>query len=60
MSPVQERLIEVIRKQPEDSSWNDLMEQLFLQRVVDEGLEDVRTGQLVANEDALARIRSWQ
>lgn len=59
MSPTQEHLIEVIRNQPEDASWNELMEQLFLQRIVDEGLEDVRAGRLLANEDALSRIRSW-
>lgn len=59
MSPTQEHLIEVIRSQPEDASWSELMEQLFLQRIVDEGLEDVRAGRLLANEDALSRIRSW-
>ncbi|HNY32444.1 MAG TPA: hypothetical protein PKO15_16275 [Fibrobacteria bacterium] len=59
MSPRQEQLIEVIRKQPEDAGWDQLIEQILIQRMVEEGLEDVRSGNLVANEDALARIRSW-
>lgn len=60
MSPKQEQLIEVIRNQPEDASWDLLIEQVLIQRMVDEGLEDVRSGNLVANEEALSRIRSWR
>lgn len=60
MSPKQEQLIEVIRNQPEDASWDQLIEQVLIQRMVDEGLEDVRSGNLVANEEALSRIRSWR
>jgi len=60
MSPKQEQLIEIIRNQPEDASWDQLIEQVLIQRMVDEGLEDVRSGNLVANEEALSRIRSWR
>lgn len=60
MSPKQEQLIELIRNQPEDAGWDQLIEQVLIQRMVDEGLEDVRSGNLVANEDALSRIRSWR
>lgn len=60
MSPKQEQLIEIIRNQPEDASWDQLIEQVLIQRMVDEGLEDVRSGNLVANEEALSRLRSWR
>ena len=60
MSPNQEQLIEVIRNQPEDATWNELLEQLFIQKMVDEGLEDVREGRLLSNQDALEKIRSWR
>ena len=60
MSPNQEQLIEVIRNQPEDATWNELLEQLFIQKMVDEGLEDVREGRLISNQDALEKIRSWR
>jgi predicted transcriptional regulator len=59
MSPVQGHLIDLIRQQPEDATWDQLLEQLHLQRLVDEGLEDVRTGRTVSNQEALGTIRSW-
>jgi predicted transcriptional regulator len=59
MSPVQSHLIDLIRQQPEDATWDQLLEQLHLQRLVDEGLEDVRAGRTVSNQDALETIRSW-
>lgn len=59
MSPKQEQLIELIRNQPEDAGWDQLIEQVLIQRIVEEGLEDVQAGRLVANEDAHSRIRSW-
>jgi predicted transcriptional regulator len=52
-------LIDLIRQQPEDATWDQLLEQLHLQRLVDEGLEDVRAGRTVSNQDALETIRSW-
>lgn len=60
MSPMQEHLIEVIRNQPEDATWDELLEQVFLQKMVDEGLEDVHAGLVVSNQDALDKIRSWR
>ncbi len=59
MSPKQEQLIELIRNQPEDAGWDQLIEQVLIQRIVEEGLEDVQAGRLVTNEDAHSRIRSW-
>ena len=59
MSPIQDHLIDLIRKQPEDATWDQLMEQILIQHMVDDGLEDVRAGRTHSNEDALSKIRSW-
>lgn len=59
MSPIQDHLVDLIRQQPEDATWDQLMEQILIQHMVDEGLEDARAGMLVSNEDALKKIRSW-
>jgi predicted transcriptional regulator len=59
MSPAQTHLIDLIRCQPEDATWDHLLEQILLQRMVDEGMEDVRMGRTVSNEAALEKIRSW-
>jgi len=59
MSPIQDHLVDLIRQQPEDATWDQLMEQILIQHMVDEGLEDVRAGRTLSNEDALAKIRSW-
>lgn len=59
MSPIQEQLIELVRNQPEDATWDELLEKVFVQRMVDEGLQDVREGRVVSNQDAQSRIRAW-
>ncbi len=59
MSPIQDHLVDLIRQQPEDATWDQLMEQILIQHMVDEGLEDARAGRMLSNEDALTKIRSW-
>lgn len=60
MSPMQEHLIELIRNQPEDATWDELLEQVLVQKMVDEGLPDVHAGRVVSNQEALGKIRSWR
>ncbi len=50
----------VIDAQPEDSSCDEIMRELAFQRMVDLGLEDVRTGRSRSHDDVLKRVRSWR
>lgn len=60
MSIVKERLTEVIQSQPEDASYDEIMRELAFERMVERGLDDVRQGRVISNEDMEKKIRSWQ
>jgi len=60
MTAVQERLISIIKDQPEDSSIDEIMQELIIEQMVEHGLADVREGRIISNEEMLTRIRSWK
>jgi predicted transcriptional regulator len=60
MSSVKEMMTEVIRSQPEDASYEEIMRELAFERMVELGLDDSRRGRVISNEDMEHRIRSWQ
>ena len=60
MSSVKARMVEVIREQPEDATYEEIMRALAFERMVTRGIEDVRAQRVISNEDMQRRIRSWQ
>ncbi len=60
MSIVKERLTEVIQNQPEDASYDEIMRELAFENMVERGLEDVRQGRVISNDDMEQRIKTWQ
>ncbi len=60
MSSVKERISEIIQAQPEDSTYEEILRELALARMVDRGLEDSRQGRVILNEEMERRIRTWQ
>ncbi len=60
MSTVKERMTEVIRSQPDDASYEEIMRELAFERMVEKGLEDSRKRRFISNEEMEHRIRSWQ
>lgn len=57
---VKEKIAKIVLSQPEDASYDEIMRELAFERMVERGLEDVRTGRVVSNDDMASRIRSWQ
>jgi len=60
MQTVKEKMTEVIKSQPDDSSYEEIMRELAFKRMVDKGMEDSRKGRIVTNEEMQNRIRTWQ
>ncbi len=60
MSEVKERMARVIRNQPDDASYEEIMRELAFERMIDRGLEDSRCGKVVSNEEVERRIAEWQ
>ena len=46
-----DRMIETLRRQPEDSSYDELLKELAFARMVERGLEDVREGRTISNKE---------
>ena len=53
-----EQMIAILRDQPDDSSFDELLRELACRRAIRRGLKDVDEGKTVTNEEALQRIKS--
>jgi hypothetical protein len=60
MSTPKEQMVKMIKEQPEDSSYDEILRELAFNRMVDKGLNDARSGRMVSNEDISRRIRTWR
>jgi len=57
---VKEKITKVVLSQPEDATYDEIIRELAFSRMVDRGLEDVRSGQVISNGEMANRIRTWQ
>jgi hypothetical protein len=55
-----ERIRALVDTQPDDASYEEILRELSFERMVDKGLEDMRNGRTMSNEDMGKRIRLWQ
>ncbi|MCP4132816.1 MAG: hypothetical protein GY754_17755 [bacterium] len=60
MSLTKENIIKIIRKQPDDSSYDEILRELAFARMVELGLKDSDEGRTINNEEMALRIKSWQ
>jgi predicted transcriptional regulator len=60
MLTAKEQIQEVLRQQPDDSSYDEILRELAFARMVQRGLEDSRAGRTVSHEEMGRRIKTWQ
>jgi predicted transcriptional regulator len=60
MSAIKEKMLEVIRSQPDDASYEEIMRELAFERMIERGLADSRAGKVVSNEELGRRIAEWR
>lgn len=60
MSVAKEKMTEIIQTQPDDSSYDEILRELFFVQMIERGLRDVKKGNVISNEEMQARIKSWQ
>lgn len=53
-------MIALLQDQPADSSYDDLMRQLAMTRMMDRGAADLKAGRTLSHEDVGKRIASWR
>jgi len=60
LSTAKEKMTEIIQSQPDDASYEEIMRELAFERMVNRGLEDVRQGRVLSDEEMQKRMRAWQ
>lgn len=52
-------LTEELKRQPEDSSFDEIMHNLAYKQVIAEGLKDSLDNNVIDHEELKSRIKSW-
>ncbi len=60
MKSVKEYFISVIKDQPEDSSYDEILRELVFAKMIERGIEDSDQGKTISNEEMNRRIKTWQ
>jgi predicted transcriptional regulator len=60
VSVAKEAMIDIIGRQPDDSTYDELLRELAFARMVQRGLDDSDAGRTLSNDDVKRKIDSWQ
>ena len=60
MSIAKETMADIIARQPDDSSFDEILRELAYARMIQRGLEDSTNGRTVSDEDVKRKIESWR
>ncbi len=56
---VKETMAEIIARQPDDSSYDEILRELAFARMIHRGLEDSDQGRTISDEQMKQRMKSW-
>ena len=60
MPTAKETMVDIIARQPDDSTYEELLRQLAYDRMVQRGLEDSKDGRTVTDNEVKRKIDAWQ
>jgi hypothetical protein len=60
MATAKEHIAEIIKRQPDDSSYDDIVRELAFDLMVQRGLKDSDERHIISNEEMKRRIKMWQ
>ena len=60
MSTAKEEISEIIKRQPDDSSYEEIVRELAFDLMVQRGLKDSDEGRTISTEEMQRRIKTWQ
>ena len=60
MASAKETMAEIIARQPEDSSYDEILRELAFARMVQRGLEDSDAGRTLPDERVKEKLDSWR
>ena len=59
MSTDKELITELVQKQPDDSSYDEIIRELAFDLMVQRGLKDSDEGRTISSEEMERRIKTW-
>ena len=60
MSTIKNRMNNVIEKQPDDATFEDILRELAFDQMINRGLKDSRANETISNQEMRDRICEWQ
>lgn len=60
MASAKDTMTAIIARQPDDSSYDEILRELAFARMVERGLDDSDAGRTISDEDVKRKIDSWQ
>ena len=60
MLTTKETMVDIINKQPEDSSYEEIIKELAFSKMIQKGIKDSEENRTVSNNEMEQRINSWQ
>jgi predicted transcriptional regulator len=60
MSSVKEEMTRIIQAQPDDSSFDEILRELALARMIDRGLQDSEAGRTINDDELKRQMNQWR
>jgi hypothetical protein len=60
MASAKEQMTKIVQDQPEDRSYDEILRELALARMIERGLEDSQAGRIISDEEMRRRISTWR
>jgi hypothetical protein len=60
MSSVKDEMTRIIQEQPDDSSFDEILRELALARMIHRGLEDSQSGRTISNDEMKQQMEQWR
>ena len=57
---VKEQIHKIVDDQPDDSSFTEILRELAFNQMIKEGIEDVKSGNVISHEQMEEEIASWR
>ena len=60
MSSVKEEMTRIIQEQPDDSSFDEILRELALARMIDRGFKDSEAGRTISDDEMKRQMNQWR
>ncbi len=60
MPSAREQIAEIIKKLPEDATYEEILRELSFERMIQSGMADSRAGKIISNQEMRHRIALWR